>query len=71
MWWKSSYVSCLLASNLPLGTDGDRLTWKLTKTGILLSIHIIISYLVLLLLFFLKKAFGRLRHPVVSLSLFG
>ena len=24
-----------------------------------------------LLLFFLRKAFGRLRHPVVSLSLFG
>ena len=33
MWWKSSYVSCLLAFNLPLGTDGDRLTWKLTKNG--------------------------------------
>ena len=33
MWWKSSYVSCLLASNLPLGTDDDWLRWTLTKNG--------------------------------------
>ena len=39
--------------------------------GILISIHFIISYMVLLPLFFHGKVFGRLRHPDVSLSLFG
>ena len=38
---------------------------------ILLSVHIIISYMAFLLLFFHGKVFGRLRHPNVSLSLFG
>ena len=60
-----------LAANLPSGMDGDRLRWKLTKKGILLSAHIIISYMALLPLFFPGKIFGRLRHPGVSLSLFG
>ena len=41
------------------------------KTGILLSAHIIISFMTLLLLFFHGKVFGRLRHPSMSLSLFG
>ena len=44
-------------------------SWQ--RTGILLFAHIIISYMVLLPVFFLKKVFGRLRHPGVSLSLFG
>ena len=38
---------------------------------ILISIHFIISYMVLPPLFFHGKVFGRLRHPGVSLSLFG
>ena len=33
--------------------------------------HIIISYMALLPLLFLGKVFGRLRHPGMSLSLFG
>ena len=41
------------------------------KNEILLSVHFTISYMVLLLLFFLGKAFGRLRHPDVSLSFYG
>ena len=61
----------LLASNLPSGTEGDRLIWKLTKKEILLSVHFTISYMFLLLLFFLGKTFGRLRHPDVSLSFCG
>ena len=62
----------LLASNLPSGTEGDHLKWKLTKKkGILLSVHFTISYMILLLLFFLGKAFGRLRHLDVSLSFRG
>ena len=39
--------------------------------GILLYAHIIISYMVLHPLFFHGKVFERLRHPGVSLSLFG
>ena len=39
--------------------------------GILLSAHFILSYMVLLPLFFHGKVFERLRHPGVSLSLFG
>ena len=56
----------LLASNLPSGTEGDHLKWKLTKKR-----DFTISYMVLLLLFFLGKAFGRLRHLDVSLSFCG
>ena len=44
-------------------------SWQ--RTGILLSTPIIISYMVLLPLFFHGKVFGKLRHPGVSLSLFG
>ena len=61
----------LLASNLPSGTEGDRLIWKLTKKEILLSVHFTISYMFLLLLFFLGKTFGRLRRPDMSLSFCG
>ena len=43
----------------------------MTKNGILLSAHIIISCMVLLPLFFHGKVFGKLRYPDVSLSLFG
>ena len=39
--------------------------------GILISTRFIISCVVLLLLFFPRKVFGRLKHPGVSLSLFG
>ena len=39
--------------------------------GISLSVRFIISYVVLLPLFFPRKVFGRLRHLGVSLSLFG
>ena len=61
----------LLAANLLSGTDGDRLRWKLTKNRDFTIRSFTISYMVLLLLFFLGKAFGRLRHPDVSLSLCG
>ena len=44
-------------------------SWR--RMGILISVHFIISCVVLLLLFFPRKVFGRLRHLVVSLSLFG
>ena len=59
---------CLLASNLPSGTDGDHLKWKLTKNG---DFTIRSYYYKLHGSSFLGKAFGRLRHPIVSLSLFG
>ena len=36
-----------------------------------MSVRFIISYMVLLPLFFHGKVFGRLKHPGVSLSLFG
>ena len=69
MWWTSSYVSWH-----PIYLQGLRVivwngSWQ--KKGILLSVHFTISYMVLLLLFFLGKAFGRLRHPDVSLSFCG
>ena len=68
-WWTSSYDSwhpIYLQGLMVIVWNGS---WQ--KTGILLSVHIIIRYMVLLLLFFHGKAFGRLRHPDVSLSLFG
>ena len=36
-----------------------------------MSVRFIISYTVLLLLFFHEKVFGKLSHPDVSLSFFG
>ena len=39
--------------------------------GILISVHFIISYMVLLPFYFHGKVFGRLRHLNMSLSLFG
>ena len=39
--------------------------------GILISTRFIVSYVVLLLLFFPRKVFGRSRHLSVSLFLFG
>ena len=39
--------------------------------GILIFVCLIISYVVRLPLFFLGKVFGRLRHPTMSLSLYG
>ena len=60
-----------MVANLPSGTDGDQLRWKLTKNGdftIRSSYHKLHgSYFV----FFHGKVFGKLRHPGVSLSLFG
>ena len=43
----------------------------MTKKGVLLSAYITISYMVPLPLFFHEKVFGRLRHPNMSLFLFG
>ena len=69
IWWMSSYVSWH-----PIYLQGLRVivwngSWQ--KMGILLYVHFTISYMVLLLLFFLGKTFGRLRHPNLSLSLRG
>ena len=54
-----------------MSTDGDRLKWKLTKNGdftIRLYYHKLHGSSSLV---FLGKVFGRLRHPDMSLSLFG
>ena len=64
-----------MASTLPSGIDGNRLKWKLTKNGD----FIVSSYYhklhgfssVFFFFFFHGNVFGRLRHPNVSLSLFG
>ena len=61
----------LLASNLPSGTEGDCLKWKLTKNmdfTIRLFYHKLHGSSSVV---FLGKAFERLRHPDVSLSLCG
>ena len=52
-------------------TDGDHMRWKLTKNGdftIRSYYHELHGFLPL---FFHGRGFGRLRHPGVSLSLFG
>ena len=69
MWWMiyfNSWHPIYLQWLMVIVWDGS---WQ--RTGILLSTRIILSYMVLLLLFIHGKVFGRLRHPNVSLSLFG
>ena len=61
----------LLAANFPLGTDGDRLRWKLTKNGD----FTIRSYYHKLQgsssVVFPWKGIWKIKAPGVSLSLFG
>ena len=61
----------LLASNLPSGTEGDCLKWKLTKNmdfTIRLFCHKLHGSSSVV---FLGKAFERLRHPDMCLSFCG
>ena len=60
-----------LAANLPSTDDGDSMRWKLTKNG---DFNIRLFYHKLRgssSIVFPRKVFGRLKHPGVSLSLFG
>ena len=69
MWWMISFDSwhpIYLQWLMVIVWDGS---WR--RTGILISVCFIISYMVLPSLFFHGKVFRRLRHPGVSLSLFG
>ena len=69
--WEVDDFFQFLASKLPLADDGNRMSWQLTKNG---DFNIRSFYHKLRgssFIVFPRKVFGRLRHPVISLSLFG
>ena len=68
-WWMIFFQ--FLATNLPSTDDGDSMRWKLTKNW---DFNIRSFYHKLRgssSIVFPRKVFGRLKHPGVSLSLFG